>query len=1415
MSIFIMLSNDPWVELVYPFSDLQRLLYKADPDVKMAEAVRQFDGVFSQDRLNNAVKHVVYSQEILRTKLVCVSETPKWQVYPANHFDHHHSQLWEVYAYPISTRHWQLVLSYSPVLMTALDAQQILADIAQSYISSSAILTARTLKARIKQEALAQCKVAVKDYWQRWLKQQTFSTSFDRQSGQGALHKSRLLLKAPDWPAEQIRTLCLLAHLKVVATYQGCTHPTTLYLTSPSEMDQNKQLLPFSFELQENDRASEIARLEVALQQHSDVAFPGYQYLCDQIQGEMFDVCFHFSDASIPSQSIYPTDFTFDFIYSAQGDIHLTIASRGGLSERFVNKLMREYQNVLHQMLIEQRPLSQLSLVADDAIEGAIKARSSFALLPKALDLFSEQVALAPEQVALCFDQQQLSYQELDQWSNALAIKIQARLDVGELSVAVMLARTPLLVASLLACWKAGVQYIPLADNLPQDRVNNILKVSQASLLIIDDAFDTSGLSGANKTLKLAVAPEFVTSFEPSYHELAYTIFTSGTTGQPKGVSISHRAMSNFLLACRQIFSGSALNRVLALTTISFDIAVLELFLPLISGGSVVLANTACASHPEQLVALISQQNVSLMQATPSTWKMMQLHDWQGKSDLIMLSGGEALDSQLGCWLLNRGAQLWNMYGPTEATVWVSALQLNKRLLDVDKVAPIGGLLTGCSMLVVDKHNRPVPLGAKGELVIMGDCLAQGYLNQPELTEEKFAYFQTQSGPARFYRTGDLVVATEQGWIKFKGRNDYQVKIRGYRIELGEIEAQMAQIEGVAHVAVVATPLQRGDNRLDAYWVPSNDKIISDAEIKMQLAQQLPDYMLPTTFTQLAHLPLNTNGKVDKNELPAPYKVVDEQVPLTRQGQLIKKCWEQVLEHPGLALTDDFYSVGGDSLSAIILLHELKKHQLTVSLDFLHEHPNLLDFIKHIPSIGQERGTKAALPFSAKQSLEQEEAVLLSNNWWFFQRADLNYWNAPYLFVMPNHYSAEEIHAAVDFLVCHHPELRANWYRHENGWSKRYVNVAQMAEYWQQHDWQQKQWSKDELAEAITSHCNQMQPSLELGQCLFRVSFIRTPAGFENRLFMLAHHLLIDYFGWQVLAQDLKTVLEQIKAQQPPHLGTQTTSVNTLAKLQQQMLHSPDTLLFMQQYLEQNWHLSQPDPYRKTVPEQATTDIKSIEVALPDKSSKMFESLANQTSRNSATNIEMLSCALTSAYCRWSQHQALSLNLTHHGRQFNQEMGVDLARTVGWVSQYVNVLLDFSQAEHIEQQIATVKRAFKLIQGKESLPSLLLAQHAERASFKQKTQHQLELNYIPRQSSQRQDQFVRAPESTGQPDGPIAANIPAFVRVWHRDQQLVLTLSFSKNYSTFDMQRLLDFFADDLISLLNFNQSILKETCDV
>jgi amino acid adenylation domain-containing protein len=540
---------------------------------------------------------------------------------------------------------------------------------------------------------------------------------------------------------------------------------------------------------------------------------------------------------------------------------------------------------------------------------------------------FERQAAARPSKPAVIFDGDQLSYAELNRRANQFARLLQRRsIGSGDL-VGVCLERSLNLVVSLLGVLKAGAAYLPIDPRFPSERVQFVLADSGVVALISSQ--DTAGqfdLPAGVEVIDLAVeaaalstveATDLPTSNAPE--NIAYTIYTSGSTGRPNGVAVSHGALANLLGAMRRRPGLRDTDIVAAVTTVSFDIAALELYLPLVVGATIELVSHDVAADGLALAQRLSASKATMLQATPTTWRLLIEAGWRASHGFRAFCGGENMPRDLASSLLENVDELWNLYGPTETTIWSTAGLVER----CDTMISIGQPIANTLVYVLDSAGAPTPIGIPGEIWIGGDGVAIGYHNRLELTAARFVSDPYAGKPgARMYRTGDLGRWDADGLLYHMGRLDRQVKFRGFRIELGEIEAALQAHPSVARAVVAAQDLTSERPRLIAYIVYHAARDLTTTEVRRHIKRTLPDYMVPSAFVTLDALPLTPNGKIDVRALPDPFKNLagagsGYEPPAPGLEQFVAEVWQEFLQVDRIGADDNFFELGGNSLLSL------------------------------------------------------------------------------------------------------------------------------------------------------------------------------------------------------------------------------------------------------------------------------------------------------------------------------------------------------------------------------------------------------------------------------------------------------------------------------------------------------------------
>jgi amino acid adenylation domain-containing protein len=700
------------------------------------------------------------------------------------------------------------------------------------------------------------------------------------------------------------------------------------------------------------ERTSESLALALSLQ---EVPF---ERLVDEIDPQrslshtpIFQVTFRCDDSASLKYDVAPFSEMDRGVEVSEFDLSLSVRLPARTEERL--RIDLDYNTDLFDRTTIERLLRNLVCLLEDVVEDPEQRLSSAPLIHAEerqqlvawnqtkheydLDtciheLIERRVDGHAQDVAVVFGQEQLSYTELNGRANQLAAYLRRRVAAGSL-VGIYLDRGPEMVIAVLAVLKAGAAYVPLAPEHPAARLEYMIEDAGLRLSItqphLSERLPEGVLVVSLEAEAEAIAAESTANVRGNTcaQSLAYVIYTSGSTGQPKGVEISHGAVVNLLTAMQKSPGLNTSDRILGVTTLSFDIAAVELYLPLTVGGSVELVSRTEASDAHYLKKKLASGQITMMQATPATWRMLVEAGWEGKEKIKIVCGGEALPRELANELQRRASSVWNMYGPTETTIYSTIEELRA----TEGPVLLGEAIANTQLYVLDEAQQLVPIGVAGELYIGGEGLARGYHSRVELTAERFVPnpYAREAG-ARLYRTGDRVRRQADGRLEFLGRLDHQVKVRGFRIETGEIKQTLLQHESIVESVVTAVPDESsGSQRLIAYLVAKDQTSLDIGAIRTFLKSKLPDYMIPSVFVTLPRLPLTPNGKVDLKALPPPGDARPalqsgvEKPQDSIEAQLVT-IFQKVLGVAPVGVTDNFFELGGHSLLAVRLFAQIE-----------------------------------------------------------------------------------------------------------------------------------------------------------------------------------------------------------------------------------------------------------------------------------------------------------------------------------------------------------------------------------------------------------------------------------------------------------------------------------------------------------
>ena len=792
-------------------------------------------------------------------------------------------------------------------------------------------------------------------------------------------------------------------------------------------------------------------------------------------------------------------------------------------------------------------------------------------------NLFEAQAGRTPEAIAVEAGFSQITYAVLAARAESVAVRLRAAGVRRGVVVGLCVERGVDLLAGLLGILKAGGAYLPLDPGHPRARLDFMLADAAAPVLLtqralraelpleaarvicLDDAEDLAPRSSA------APEPPRGEDAEPDAQSPAYVLYTSGSTGKPKGVVVPHSAAVNLLRAVSRSPGMSAADVVLAITTLSFDIALSELVLPLTCGARVVLATREEAADGRALRALIESRAVTFIDATPTTWRLLLAAGWRGSANVTAICTGEPLPLDLAQELSPRVGALWNGYGPTEATVWATFWRVpasTQRVL-------VGRPLDNTTAYVLDAALQPQPVGVPGELYLGGAGIALGYLGRPELTAQRFLPDPFSPG-GRFYRTGDLARFLPDGQLECLGRNDTQVKLRGYRIELGEIEEALSRQPGVLQAAVVLREDRPGDKRLAGYFVPAQSNVeaaLPESQLRAGLALSLPEYMVPAHLIALAAMPLTPSGKIDRAALPAPdldsRPVESFTAPRTPTEQLVATLWQEALSVGRMGVEDDFFALGGHSLLAAQVLARLRaEHGVELSFRTIFESPTIEKFAaaiarKSLNSSAAEAGPGRARverrpqPGPAPLSLMQERIWLLDE----LEPAQRRVHQLPAAWRLTGALEVPLLERALAVIVARHESLRTSIELIDGTPAQVVAPRAELL--LERVDLSalpaaDREQALAELVRVETSRLSDLSRAPLLRTVLVRV------AEAEQVLFVLPHNLVWDGWSFDLFLRELTAAYEALLRGESPTLPPLPVSYADFAVWQRARTSSPE-----------------------------------------------------------------------------------------------------------------------------------------------------------------------------------------------------------------------------------------------------------------
>ncbi|MEH2290128.1 amino acid adenylation domain-containing protein [Nostoc sp.] len=977
--------------------------------------------------------------------------------------------------------------------------------------------------------------------------------------------------------------------------------------------------------------------------------------------------------------------------------------------------------------------------------------------------LFEAQVERTPDAVAVVFEDQQLTYRQLNTRANQLAHYLQHLGVKPEVLVGICVERSLDMVVGLLAILKAGGAYVPLDPAYPHERLAFILEDAAVSVLLTQQLIENLP-QHQTRVVCLDTDWEIVAQqssqnpiSEYTTNNLAYIIYTSGSTGQPKGVLVNHSNVVRLLAATESWYNFNQHDVWTLFHSIAFDFSVWEIWGALLYGGKLIVVPYWLTRSPQEFYQLLLTQQVTVLNQTPSAFRQLiqveeSLENINNLSLRKVIFGGEALQIEsLRPWFERHGdqfPQLVNMYGITETTVHVTYRLLTMADLEVASASIIGRPIDDLQVYLLDRDGQPVPIGVTGEMYIGGAGVVRGYLNRPELTPVRFIPNPFSNKPnARLYKSGDLARYFPNGDIEYLGRIDNQVKVRGFRIELGEIEALITQHPAVRETVVVVREDSADSQQLVAYVVPQKEQTLIIPELRSFLESKLPNYMVPKAFVTLEVLPLTPNGKVDRKALPAPDGVITRKheyvAPHTAIEQTLTNIWQELLLKEKVSIHDNFFEIGGDSILSIQVVSRAKNLGIQITTKQIFQNQTIAELA---------RVANTTVCVSAQQGIVTGVAPLTPIQHWFFAQnlQDFYHFNQSVLLQLPKNIKIELLEKAVEKLLEHHDALRLR-FRLQASESKQINSDKDNNVPFSIIDLSST--PKLLQSQALSKIATEFQASLNLSTGpIIKVVMFNLGSESDARLLIIIHHLAVDGVSWRILLSDLETIYQQLVGQQPIQLNAKTTAFIDWAEKLSNYAQLEIIKQELDYWLNQSWSKITPLPLdsARALQENTVDNAASVSVKLNVEETRILLGSVNEA-YNTQINDILLS-ALILSLARWTGNSTVVINLEGHGREELFE-DVDLSRTVGWFTSLFPVLLQLPDLDQPASVIKSIKEQLRAIPNR-GIGYGILRYLCKDITVNQQLQTiptpEISFNYLGQfDQVESQSDWKFAPESTG------------------------------------------------------------------
>ncbi|QDX94131.1 amino acid adenylation domain-containing protein [Brevibacillus laterosporus] len=992
----------------------------------------------------------------------------------------------------------------------------------------------------------------------------------------------------------------------------------------------------------------------------------------DSVAVSKFDMAFHMTEG--------PEEILFRIEYGTKLFTRKTI-------ERIAGHFLQVVRTIIANMEV---PLSEIDMLTEAEKQLLLvefnNHSADFSSDQTIQQLFEAQVEKHPHEIAVVFEQTQLTYQELNEKANQLARLLREKGVQSNQLVGIMVERSLDMVIGTLAILKSGAAFLPIDPEYPEDRIRYMIEDSQTKWVlaqshVMNKASSDAEFINVSSQLPATIATTNLDSItQPT--DLAYVIYTSGTTGKPKGVMLEHTGIANLKTFFENSLGVSEQDRIGQFASNSFDASVWEMFMALSTGARLDIISRDTINDFVKFENYVNQQGITVLTLPPTY--VIHLEPERLSTLRTLITAGSATSFGLVNKWKDKVTYI-NGYGPTEtsicATCWKAHAEEN-----AGQSVPIGVPIQNAQVYIVDQRHQLQGIGEVGEMCVGGVGLARGYWNRPELTAEKFVDNPFVPGE-KMYKTGDLARWLPDGNIEYLGRIDHQVKIRGHRVELGEIESLLLEHHLIKEAAVLAREDHQGQSYLCAYFV--SDEAVSVAEVRGYIADELPNYMIPAYFVQLDKMPLTPNDKIDRKALPEPDKNHDTgkayDAPRNDLEQLVTEIWQEVLGLEKIGIKDNFFELGGDSIKAIQVLTRLTTAGWKLEMKDLFQNPAIEQVIPFVTPNHRK----------SNQGVVEGEIELTPIQSWFFtsQFTDMHQWNQAVMLHGENGFDEDAVALVFQKIVEHHDALRMV-YKRENDriiqWNRGIEN-----EKFQLHKFDVRE--EENVNEKILELTNEIQSSIDLTEGpLMKVAIFQTKEG--DQMLIAIHHLVIDGVSWRILFEDFATAYSQALQKQEITFPDKTDSFKDWS-IQMQKYANSELIIKEVEYWEKLEKTAKvtmlPRDFEVAENKQKNTRILKTELTM-----EQTENLLRNVNHSYHTEVnDILLTAVGLTFKDWAKTNQMIINLEGHGRE-DILNDMNISRTVGWFTSQYPVVLDLEKSEDISLQIKLVKENLRHIPNK-------------------------------------------------------------------------------------------------------------------